>query len=481
MVYFRKLFKFRESIIGKIIILFIVIFTFLLTPIVIQTYSSFKQARAYNEMVGNIVYANQLSNVVKTEIGPIVWRVVAGKVSFDNSEIMPLISDIRSRMNEIHQNTSSIENRVLMEVSLRALNTLEGYLNRLKDQIDNRGPVDDNIKLYDEIGVCTDGINDLLQEFSSKLLIEVDILNQQVSKRGNQNFIINISIALIALLVGLFAFWYISRVIMGPIEKLLSMSNKISEGDFSSRVELSASDEFNELAQSMNTMSEKIELLIEKSIEEEKQLQKLEYKAHQAQISPHFLYNTLDTIIWAAESKDVSKVTTLVSSLSSFFRISLSSGIDFITIADEVMHVSNYLAIQKIRYSDVLSYEIIVDEGLKDQKVLKLLLQPLVENALYHGIKNTRERGKITVSVVKYDNKVRFSVKDNGLGMTKEKLGSLRGSIISDSGSGSGGKNSYGLYNINRRLKLYYNHSEGVLIQSEYKVGTEVSFVLDIL
>ena len=480
MILIKKIINLKESIIGKIIVLFIVIFIFLLTPVVIQTYASFRQARMYNEMVGNIVYANQLGGVVKTEIGPVAWRIVAGKVSFEDSGIMPLISDIRSRMVEIQANTSSVENRGLMEVSLRALNTLEDYLVRLKTQIDARGPVDDNIKLFDEIGVCVDGLNDLLQEFSSKLLTEVDVLNQDVSKRSNENFIFNIITAVVTLLGGLFAFLYISREIMRPIEKLLSMSNKISEGDFSSRLELSASDEFNELAQGMNTMSEKIELLIAESVEEEKQLQKLEYRAHQAQISPHFLYNTLDTIIWAAESGDVSKVTTLVSSLSSFFRISLSRGIDFITITDEITHVSNYLTIQQIRYSDVLTYEIVVDDDLKEQKMLKLLLQPLVENALYHGIKNTRERGKITVSVVKSDGMVRFSVKDNGLGMTREKLESLRGTIARDAGD-AGDAGNYGLFNVNRRLKLYYNQSEGVTIQSEYKKGTEVSFVLDIL
>ena len=473
----KKIFNFRESIISKIIILFIAMFVLLLTPILFQTYTSFQQVRAYTEMIDNISYANQLNTDIKTGIEPLVWGIVAGKVSFEESRILAVTSDFRSRMNAIRQNTYSVQTRGIMEVSLRAMDTLDDYLSRLKEQIDNREPVAENELLLEEIRVCTEGINDLLQDYSSKQLTEVGILNREVSERNNRNFFINIILAIVIIVVGILAFFYISRGLMNPIDKLLRLSNKISEGDFSSRIELSASEEFNELAVSMNTMSERIELLIEKSIEEEKQLQMLEYKAHQAQISPHFLYNTLDAIIWAAEAKEIPKVINLVTSLSTFFRISLSSGTDFISISDEVEHVRNYLAIQQIRYSDVLTYEIKVDEGLSDQRMLKLLLQPLVENSLYHGIKGTRGRGKITVSVTKQGGKVRFSVADNGIGMTEEKLEELK-RVIS---SGDSPEKSYGLFSINRRLKLYYDMAEGVEIKSEFRKGTEVSFTLDIM
>jgi len=473
----KKIFDFKKSIISRIVILFIVMFVFLLTPIILQTYISFEQSSSYTEMTDNIVRANQLSTDVSTKIEPVVWGIVAGKVGFEDSDIMPLIENIKSQMDDIRSKTSSVESRGIIEIAMRATDTLEDYLNILNDQIISKAPVEDNEKILEEIRLCVDGIKDLLQEFSSKQIIEVEAFNQEASKQSNRSFIINILLTLIVICVGIFAFWYLSRVIMNPIEKLLRMSNRISEGDFSSRVEIAASEEFNELASSMNTMSEKIELLIEKSIEEEKHLQMLEYRAHQAQISPHFLYNTLDAIIWAAEANENAKVITLVTSLSSFFRISLSHGTDFISISDEIEHVKNYLEIQQIRYSDVLSYEINVDEGLGGQEVLKLLLQPLVENSLYHGIKGTREKGKITVSVLKRDNKVRFSVADNGIGMTEETLAALKTRINNESGDEKG----YGLFNINRRLKLYYKLNEGIEIKSEYKKGTEVSYTLDIL
>jgi len=471
--YVSHLLNMKNSILGKIIILFVMMFALLLLPVVIQSYTSFQQARMYRDIIDNIIYTNQLNMDVNEKIEPIAWNIVAGKESFDDSGIMPLIVDIRERMTEIRNNTYSVENRRVMEISLSALNSLENYLIRLDMQIIERYPVDENVKLLEEIRVCVAIINDLLLNFSSAQVEEASVLNQTMSRQGNLNFIINLLLVSTVIFGGIFAFWYISKSIMNPIEKLSSMSNKISEGDFSFRVELAASDEFNDLAAGMNIMSEKIELLLEKSIEEQKQMQMMEHKVLQAQITPHFLYNTLDAIIWAAESKDMSNVITLVTSLSSFFRISLSHGIDFIPIFNEIEHVRNYLIIQQIRCNDVLTYEINVDEDVCGQNILKLLLQPLVENSLYHGIKNTRERGKITVSIKKEGENVRFTVSDNGIGMTPQTLETLKHDI-----NHGNGEKGYGLFNVNRRLKLYYDLESGIEIQSEYKKGTTVSFSL---
>ena len=471
----RRLLNTRDSIIGKIIILFILMFVLLLTPVIVQSYTSFQQAQRYGEIINNIIYANRLNQDVAEGIEPLVWNIVAGKLEFDDSGIMRLIFGVRDRMTDIRNHTDSIENRGIMDISLRALMILENYLIRLRTQIEERYPVAENEKLLEEIRVCVAGINDLLQEFSSKQVSEAAELNEIMSQRSTRYFIVNISLVFVVIAVGTIAFIYIYKGLTNPIEKLLRMSNKISEGDFSHRVNLSASDEFNDLAAGMNTMSEKIELLLEQGIEEQKQIQMMEHKVLQAQITPHFLYNTLDAIIWAAEAERIPDVITLVASLSSFFRTSLSHGIDFIPIGDEIEHVRNYLIIQQIRYSDVLSYEIIVDDDIPDVKILKLLLQPLVENSLYHGIKNTRERGKITVTVKKENGKIRFTVADTGLGMTPEKLSALKNDL--NSGNAESG---YGLFNVNRRLKLYYGLQEGIEIKAEYKKGTEVSFALEL-
>jgi len=463
----------RRSIIGKIIILFLMMFVLLLTPVIIQNITSFRQARLYGEMLNNIINANQLNLDVANNIEPLVWNIVAGKDTFEDSEIWNQMSDIGTRMVEIRNNTDSIENRGIMDMSIRVLSILENYLMRLNTQIIERYLVLENEALLEEIRVCISGIDDLLREFSSKQVEDAAVLNHEMSMQSNRSFILNISLTVITLIVGVFAFIYISRSLMNPLEKLLKMSNRISEGDFSSRAELSASEEFDDLAKSMNTMAGEIELLLEQSIEEQKQRQIMERKILQEQIKPHFLYNTLDAIIWAAEADNTADVVTLVASLSTFFRISLSHGIDYIPIYDEIEHVRNYLIIQQIRYRDVLTYEISVEEDIPNKSILKLLLQPLVENALYHGIKNTRERGKIVVSIKKEGEKLKFTVADNGIGMEKENLEEL----MFDINHGTGEK-GYGLFNVNRRLKLYYELSEGIEIKSEYRKGTEVSFVL---
>jgi len=474
----------RKSIIGKIIILFVLMFLLLLTPAVVQNVTSIRQTQLYREMLDNIIYTNQLNTDVVENIEPVVWNIVAGKENFEDSGIWNLISGIRIRMVGIRNNTESPENRGVMEMSIRALSTLENFLRRLNTQIQERYPVAENELLLEDIRVCIAGIDDLLREFSSMQVEEAAILNQTMTIQSNRILLLNISLTIFIIIAGIFAFLYISRSLMNPIEKLLRMSRRISEGDFSSRAELSTSDEFDSLAAGMNIMSEQIELLLEKSIEEQKQLQMMEHTILQAQIKPHFLYNTLDAIIWAAEADNTADVVTLVASLSTFFRISLSHGIDLIPVHDEIEHVRNYLVIQQIRYSDVLTYEINIDEDIPDTKILKLLLQPLVENALYHGIKNTRDRGKIVVSVEKEsgkteggkdEEKLRFTVADTGIGMTEETLKEL----IHDINHGKGEK-GYGLYNVNRRLKLYYDVSEGIEIKSEYKKGTTVSFVLDV-
>ncbi len=398
-------------------------FLLFLTPVVFQTYTAFNQARSYRDIINNITYANQLATDVNTNIEPVAWNIVAGKVDFNESGILPMISDIRERMSTIKNNTSSVDNRGIMEISLRALNTLENYLIRLRTQINAKYPVAENEQLLEEIRVCVAGINDLLQEFSSKQAMEVSALNEKMYRQSYAGFLFNILLT--------------ATTILASAAMFLN--------------------------------------IIQKSVEEQKQRQMLEYKLLQQQITPHFLYNTLDAIIWSAEADDTASVITLVSSLSSFFRTSLSKGVDFVPISNEVEHIKSYLTIQQMRYSDVLTYEIDVDEGFSNQVILKLLLQPLVENSLYHGIKNTRERGKITVSVKKVDGKVRFTVADNGIGMTQDRLAEVKHNLY------TGGEKGYGLFNVNRRLKLYYDLAQGLEIQSEYGKGTEVSFMLDIL
>jgi two-component system sensor histidine kinase YesM len=205
-------------------------------------------------------------------------------------------------------------------------------------------------------------------------------------------------------------------------------------------------------------------------------------KALQAQITPHFLYNTFDTIVWLAEEEKTDEVVRITKAFSQFLRISLSRGHEWITISQELDHIKNYLTIQKIRYADILNYTIDADEDLMDIKMIKLVLQPLIENAIYHGIKNKRGRGELKVSVhysAGSKDFINFCVEDNGAGFTEERLGQVRNELRTGSVDSEKLSSVYGLYNVNKKLKLYYgDQTDGLIIESEAGKGSKISFTI---
>nr|MCR4926717.1 sensor histidine kinase [Lachnospiraceae bacterium] len=234
--------------------------------------------------------------------------------------------------------------------------------------------------------------------------------------------------------------------------------------------------ELRNLTLQVNTMADKLEEMMKKSIKDAGTLRKAELRTLQAQINPHFLYNTLDAIVWKAEAGEKNEVIHLTSALSDFFRISLSSGADWIPISQEKKHIEGYLRIQQTRYRDIMHYEIDIPEEIGHYYILKLLLQPLVENALYHGIKIKRGGGTIKVSACMEEGFLKFSVADTGLGMTKDQLEALEARMKKEGPAVNEGKSGgFGLVNVNLRIRLYYNVPDGLMIESG-PGGTTVSF-----
>jgi two-component system sensor histidine kinase YesM len=180
----------------------------------------------------------------------------------------------------------------------------------------------------------------------------------------------------------------LSKKIRIPITKMEKFSTELAAGNLQAQISTPEIMEFSHLVENLNSMALQIDRLMKQNIEESINLQKEEMAKLQAQITPHFLYNTFDTIIWLAEAKKTDEVIEITRAFSNFMRISLSRGHDWITIEQEIEHVKNYLTIQKVRYGDILNYEFFVDERINNFMILKLSLQPLIENAIYHGIKN---------------------------------------------------------------------------------------------
>jgi two-component system sensor histidine kinase YesM len=199
-------------------------------------------------------------------------------------------------------------------------------------------------------------------------------------------------------------------------------------------------------------------------------------KALQAQIAPHFMYNTLDTILSLAEDGQNENVVTTTLALSNFFRLSLNKGRDWVSVAEEKSHVESYLAIQKMRYGAILEYEIDFAEDILKESMLKILLQPLVENAIYHGIKMTRRCGLIKLKCESQGGILVFTVEDNGLGMEEAELERLRQNLTHFDVSNP--EMGFGLYNVFKRIQLYYEIEDGLTVESEYNKGSTVTLRL---
>lgn len=285
---------------------------------------------------------------------------------------------------------------------------------------------------------------------------------------------ITIMILMVCIILIFIMMIFISDNLTRPIRNLRRTMKLAEMGNLEVRAVCKSNDEIAELCTAFNKMIIEIKQLLDDSIKEHEELKKSELKLLQSQINPHFLYNTLDAILWLAEAKENAKVIELVDALSKFFRIALSKGRDYISVGDEVEHCRSYLIIQKIRYEDVLDYEIEISEEIINLMVLKLILQPIVENAIYHGIKNKRGGGKISLKGYLNGASVIFEVIDGGIGIGDERLKQIQEELESDQSLSEIKKRGFGLYNVDRRIKLYYGREYGVSISSEYGNGTVV-------
>lgn len=265
-----------------------------------------------------------------------------------------------------------------------------------------------------------------------------------------------------------------------PIRKLSEATKQAGSGDFAVRAQEDSDDELAVLNTSFNQMLEKIGQLVEDIRIEQMNLRQAELKLLQAQINPHFLYNTLDSIIWLAEAGEKDQVVQVVSALSDFFRTTLSKGRDYITLQEEATHIRSYLQIQRIRYRDILEYDIRIPQELMQYPILKLTLQPLVENALYHGIKNKRGVGHITVTGRSEEEKLIFCVRDDGIGMSSTQLDHVR-AMVRGERQDSEVSSGFGLFNVNQRLQLNYGAEYGLDIDSVYEEGTLATVVIPVM
>ena len=264
----------------------------------------------------------------------------------------------------------------------------------------------------------------------------------------------------------------IAYYMMQPVTTLRMFMEQVESGNLNIRYHSSNHNEISQLGYVFNAMLDKLNKLIRENTDKQRRIRVEELKALQAQIKPHFLYNTLDNVYWMAQLIDAKEICNILSALANYYRISLSKGTETIKIKEEISHVENYMTIQKIRYANKIDFGIQIPDEILDMYIVKLTLQPIVENAIYHGLRDLDRNGDIRISGRVIDGIISIEVWDNGRGMSKEKIDRVI------SGFNDNSKEGYGLSNVNERIQLYFGDNYGISINSVEHEFTSITVKL---
>ena len=468
---------------NKLILLVVSAIVPLLMISVYLIFALLNYSSAYDEIVGNMTVANNYNLDFKEEMDESIYKIVAGSATFDNisedssiKDPYVLISELQNEFKKLESITTDRESRVWLQSLLRNIDTLCDRIDDIRVNLETGSTYDENMEMLDNnIYILTELVQDDIQYYIYYQTKSIENLTMQLNKQVSSFiFLIVIIVSMIVAMVVVVTILLLNSITR-PIGKLCKVTGQISEGDFSVRTKINTSDEIAVLGESVNEMTEKLEVMVNKIKEDERKMRYAELRLLQEQINPHFLYNTLDTIVWLIEGKDSENAVKMVVSLSEFFRLVLSKGKEYITIQEEEQHILSYLQIQQARYRDILEYDVDISQEIYPYKILKMTLQPLVENALYHGIKYKRAKGKITITGSLKNQKIYLMVEDNGVGMEQEELEQLRIEIQRPCKETESG---FGLANVNERIRMNFGAEYGMTIESAKGEGTRVRIVI---
>ncbi|MCR4998296.1 MAG: sensor histidine kinase, partial [Lachnospiraceae bacterium] len=386
-------------------------YLFLLIPIVVFVvyifYNLWQTNERYETMLNSVVKASEFSLDFKNDYDYETYLLFVGNKTPEDSRLSALLAEARRVVNELEQYTDSEENRKRLESAARYLDNLETYQERILANLQQQDRYEENKVIWEnDVQIVTTLVQDTINEY-----IYYENRELQSAQEANRAHVLQIMRVSAAIFSGM-----VLLIIVFSIFVPISITQPIEE-------QVRA---------------------------EQRQLRKAEFELLQAQINPHFLYNTLDAIVWSAEAGNQKQVIHMVGSLSDFFRTSLNRGKEIVTLREDLQHVRSYLEIQQIRYQDILNYDILVPEELFNYAVPKITLQPLVENALYHGIKNKRGGGTIVIRGREEKDVYYVEVSDNGIGMMEERWVEVKNGLRKKAPAES---ELYGLYNVNERIR----------------------------
>lgn len=481
--------KIKYPLKNKLIILILVAMIPMLYIAIYLIMALLNYSRAYDQIVSSMTVANNYNINFKEEMDESLYKLVVSSITFDTIEEdgtlkdpYKLIEELRAGSSKLLSVTTDRESRIWLQSLQRNIDTLEDRVNDIKTNQEADGKYEENMDmLYNDIYILTELIQDDIQQYIYYQTRSIEQLKVQLNAEVEHVILISILLGVCIIVAVILITSAILKSITKPIQELCRITSQIAEGNFSDRARMHTEDELEVLSDSVNDMSENLEVMVHQIKEDERKMRHAELRLLQEQINPHFLYNTLDTIVWLIEGDDPDKAVDMVVALSEFFRLVLSKGKEYISIKEEKEHIRGYLEIQQVRYQDILEYEINIDPELYEYKILKLTLQPLVENSLYHGIKYKRAKGKIWVTgkmlqgISPEDDRILLCVEDNGVGMDEEELKRLRIEISKPCKETEKG---FGLANVNERIRMNFGMEYGMTIESGKRKGTKVSVVI---
>ncbi len=402
-------------------------------------------SESYNDIIDNLKVANEFNIKFKEDMEYSMYRVMIGLIDaskFEDGDILEgstkyatvvknpihMIESARYSFGTAIDRVPGSDSDIKIKGILSCLDALETAVDRMIDNSSVPGTYTESETIWenDIKGLCS-MIQDYITQYTYYELINMEKLQKQLEEQMQQSVRIFIVLLVAVLAAGFGLSTMITKTVTTPINSLR---------------------------------------------------QTAELRLLQEQINPHFLYNTLDSIVWLAEGGNKQQVVEMTADLSVFFRTVLSGGNDYITVKEEESHIRSYLKIQKIRYENILDYVIRIDPEIEEQVILKMTLQPIVENALYHGIKNKRGGGRITIRGYGEGERIVFEVEDNGIGMDAEDLEELKKKLRGEESRLDSRNGGFGLNNVAQRIQMYYGDRFEITITSRKEEGTCVRICL---
>lgn len=466
----------RSTLATKIRFSYLVLLVPIFSILFFSIYNLWSCNQRYEDMINSTLVASEFSLDFKKDFDYEIYLVIVGNKTLKESDVDTMLRHAKSVVKGLENITESQDNRARLQDIRKYLDSLQVYVARIDENMAEGNLYEENMEIWEnDVQIVTTLVRDEISQYTY-----YEIQGIQKSRDDYQKFytwmlrFCLIALAGVVVAVGIMSY-LIPLSITRPFKELSQVTDEIAKGNLSVRANVNTGAEATALSNSMNTMIDKINELLEQVTTEQTRLRKAEFELLQAQINPHFLYNTLDAIIWLAEAGEQKRVVGMVRNLSDFFRTSLNQGKDINSIKEEMLHVKSYLEIQHVRYQDILSYDIEVPESLYIYSIPKITIQPLVENALYHGIKNKRGMGHISIRGQAGEKDFTITVTDDGIGIDETRLRQVQSGIQNKVLTG---KDFYGLYNVCERIRLNFGEEYGIFIESVYGEGTSVRVIL---